>query len=230
MSLTPMQLVLPIATDPDATWEHWVSRGETELLEHALADSTSIAFPGVYVWGAEGLGKSHLLQAVCATIGRDASYIPLSLVLNAPPDALLDGIETSAAVLIDDVHLAASSPDWQEALFHCFNRCMGAGTSIVVSSRVAVSSLDDLLPDLRSRFSLLTGFKIPSWQMDAFEILLIRLARHRGFILTSEAARYLTRRLRQTPVEALNAVEEIERLSLIEQRTPTIPFLKTLGL
>ena len=66
--------------------------------------------------------------------------------------------------------------------------------------------------------------------MDAFESLLIRLAKHRGLILTEDVARYLTRRLRQTPPEALLAIEQIERSSLIEQRTPTIPFLKTLGL
>jgi chromosomal replication initiation ATPase DnaA len=66
--------------------------------------------------------------------------------------------------------------------------------------------------------------------MDAFESLLIRLAKHRGLILTEEVARYLSRRLRHTPVDALVAIEKIERSSLIEQRTPTIPFLKTLGL
>jgi chromosomal replication initiation ATPase DnaA len=66
--------------------------------------------------------------------------------------------------------------------------------------------------------------------MDAFALLLIGLARHRGLILTEDVARYLTRRLRQTPIDALAAIEKIERSSLIEQRTPTIPFLKTLGL
>lgn len=230
MSPTPKQLVLPISTDPDATWEHWVSRQETELVEHALADITSAPLPGIFVWAEEGLGKSHLLQAVCARFGRHASYIPMSLVLDVPPSALLDGVEGSAVVLIDDVHLISGSKDWQEGLFHCFNRCVDSKTPLIVSSRVAVSGLADLLPDLTSRLALLTGFKLPNWEMDAFALLLIGLARHRGLILTEDVARYLTRRLRQTPIEALAAIEKIERSSLIEQRTPTIPFLKTLGL
>ena len=86
MNPTPSQLVLPISTDPDATWEHWVSRRETELVEHALTDIASSP-PGVFVWGEEGLGKSHLLQAVCASLGSNASYIPLSLVLDVPSSA-----------------------------------------------------------------------------------------------------------------------------------------------
>ena len=123
-----------------------------------------------------------------------------------------------------------SSEDWQEGLFHCFNRCVDTGTPLIVASRVATTGLDGLLPDLKSRLALLAGFRLPNWEMDAFESLLIQLAKHRGLILTDDVARYLTRRLRQTPTEALVAIEQIERSSLIEQRTPTIPFLKTLGL
>ena len=62
--------------------------------------------------------------------------------------------------------------------------------------------------------------------MDAFESLLIYLAKHRGLILTDDVARYLTRRLRQTPTERRRNWQ-IERSSLIEQRTPTIPFENT---
>ena len=229
MNPTNTQLVLPISTDPDMTWAHWVSRPETELVEHALADIAS-SVPGVFVWGDEGLGKSHLLQAVCASVGSAASYIPLTLVSDMPPNALLDGVEDSAAVLIDDVQITISSEDWQEGLFHCFNRCVDTGTPLIVASRVATTGLYGLLPDLKSRLALLAGFRLPNWEMDAFESLLIQLAKHRGLILTDDVARYLTRRLRQTPTEALVAIEKIERSSLIEQRTPTIPFLKTLGL
>jgi DnaA family protein len=230
MDPNPTQLVLPISTDPDATWEHWVSRNETQLLEHALVGSPALTPPGILIWGEEGLGKSHLLQAVCAQLGRGASYIPLGVVMDAMPSAMLEGIESSSAVLIDDVHLSLTKPEWQEGLFHCFNRCVAAGTPLFVSSKTAISGLSDLLPDLTSRLALLTGFRLPSWEMDAFELLLIRLAKHRGLILTAEVARYLNRRLRHTPVDALVAIEKIERSSLIEQRTPTIPFLKTLGL
>ena len=230
MNPKPTQLVLPVSADPDATWEHWISRGETELLEHALKGKAPPSLPGILVWGEEGLGKSHLLQAVCAQLDAGAMYVPLSMVLSAPPSNLLEGVEDSGAVIIDDVHLVVSSNDWQEALFHCFNRCVAARTPLVVSSQVAISGLSGLLPDLQSRLALLTGFKLPSWDLEAFEVLLTRLAKHRGLILTNEVARYLTRRLRQTPVEALVAIEKIEQSSLIEQRTPTVPFLKTLGL
>lgn len=224
------QLVLPVSIDPSATWEHWVSRPETKLLEHALTRSLVSTPPGIFVWGYDGLGKSHLLQAVCAELGSEASYIPLATVLETTSTELLEQMESGKAVVIDDIHLVVDSRSWQEALFHCFNRCMASGTPLVVSSRLATSGLAELLPDLRSRIALLTGFRLPNWDLESFEQLLCQLAKHRGLIFTQEVARYLTRRLRQTPSEALAAIEKIERSSLIEQRTPTVPFLKTLGL
>ena len=59
--------------------------------------------------------------------------------------ALFDGVEGTAAVLIDDLD-GVSSDDWQEGLFHCFNRCVDTGTPLIVASRVAAAGLDDLLP------------------------------------------------------------------------------------
>ncbi len=230
MSPASSQLVLPISANPDATWSHWVSRPETEQLERFLQDDQALQPPGVFIWGDSGLGKSHLLQAKCAEMRGAAVYLPMAIVMDAAPDELLEGIEASAALLIDDVHLALTNSAWQEGLFHCFNRCVASGTPLIISSQKSTSSLSDLLPDLQSRFALLAGFKLPSWQMASFESLLYALGKQRGLILRSEVIRYLTLRLRHTPSAALDAIQRIERSSLVEQRSPTVPFLKTIGL
>ena len=223
------QLVLPISINPDASWAHWVSRDVTREVE-AVAKQMDSSGSGLFIWGAEGDGKSHLLQACCAQVPASARYVPLSALLDYPPSSVLEQAENDGLLVIDDVHLIDGRSDWQEALFHCFNRCSAQSVPIVAAGRAPPSALTTVLPDLQSRLSLLSVFRLPAWDLGDFEHLLSELLRARGVILSAEVARYLSIRLRRIPKEAVRVAKIIDQASLAEQRSPTIPFLKTLGL
>ena len=223
------QLVLPILINPDASWAHWVSRDVTREVE-AVAKQMDSSDSGLFIWGAEGDGKSHLLQACCAHAPASARYVPLSALLDYPPSSVLEQAENDGLLVIDDVHLIDGRSDWQEALFHCFNRCSAQSVPIVAAGRAPPSALTTVLPDLQSRLSLLSVFRLPAWDLGDFEHLLSELLRARGVILSAEVARYLSIRLRRIPKEAVRVAKIIDQASLAEQRSPTIPFLKTLGL
>ena len=229
MTVQSAQLVLPISIDPDATWAHWVSRVETEHLESAVQQVAGERDQGVFVWGGAGEGKSHLLQASCAGQSESVRYIPMDAVLDYPPAAVLEAAEHESLVVIDDIHLLSEHRIWQEGVFHCFNRCMQNSTPLLVSAPTAPSGLTSFLPDLQSRLSLLSVFKLPAWRDADFETLLVRLARARGLSFTPEVARFLALRIRRTPADAERIIRSIDQFSLVEQRAPTIPFLKTLG-
>jgi DnaA family protein len=133
-------------------------------------------------------------------------------------------------VVVDNIHVIDGHRSWQEALFHCFNRCAETGTPFIASAIQSPAGLKGVLADLQSRLSLLTTFKLPAWELDDFERLLGHLAHDRGLLLSDDVARYLTMRIQRRPLDAVNVIATIDESTLVEKRSPTIPFLKVLGL
>ena len=229
MSARSAQLVLPISVNPSATWSHWVSReatGEVESFAKVLPNQSGAGF---FLWASQGQGKSHFLQACCAA-KPGARYLPMESLLDYPPEAVLEHAENDRVVAVDDIHLIDGHRSWQEALFHCFNRCAEAGTPFLASATQSPAALKSVLADLQSRLSLLTTFKLPAWELDDFERLLGHLAHDRGLLLSEDVARYLKMRIQRRPIDAVNVIAAIDESSLVEKRSPTIPFLKLLGL
>ena len=72
----------------------------------------------IYLWGAEGAGKTHLLQAACRLaqeFGIAPAYIPLADVMTLGP-SLLEGFEETPLACLDDVERVAGKPEWEAAL------------------------------------------------------------------------------------------------------------------
>ena len=229
MSGRSAQLVLPISVNPSATWSHWVSRevtSEVESFAKALLDRGGVGF---FLWASEGQGKSHFLQACCAAT-PGARYLPMESLLYYPSEAVLEHAENETMVVVDDIDLIDGHRSWQEALFHCYNRCAETGTPFLASATQSPAGLKNVFADLQSRLSLLTTFKLPAWELDDFERLLGHLAHDRGLLLSDDVARYLTMRIQRRPLDAVNVIATIDESTLVEKRSPTIPFLKLLGL
>jgi DnaA family protein len=197
-----------------------------ESFARALLDQGGAGF---FLWASEGQGKSHFLQACCAA-KPGARYLPLESLLHYPPEPILEHAENDTMVVVDNIHVIDGHRSWQEALFHCFNRCAETGTPFIASAIQSPAGLKGVFADLQSRLSLLTTFKLPAWELDDFERLLGHLAHDRGLLLSDDVARYLTMRIQRRSLDAVNVIATIDESTLVEKRSPTIPFLKVLGL
>jgi DnaA-homolog protein len=85
--------------------------------------------PFLFLWGAAGDGKSHLLQGACelaAAAGIPAAYLPLAKPEELEP-AICADLEELELVCLDDIDAIAGQPPWEEALFHLFNRLRERG-------------------------------------------------------------------------------------------------------
>jgi DnaA-homolog protein len=190
----------------------------------ALADPIA-GGPALWLWGAQGSGKSHLLQAACAA-SPSGAYLPASALLEEGP-AVLDGWEERALVCLDDVHLLAGKADWELAAFSLFNRLWEGGGRLVVSARTAPAAAGFEMRDLSSRLLWGGVFRLVPLSDEDRVAALRRRARYRGLDMPADSARYLLRRLPRDMGALCAWLDALDAASLAAGKRLTVPFVKS---
>ena len=229
MSRLPAQLPLGVGLRDDATFDnYYASRANASLVDHLSHQLTPGSEPFLYVWGAPGSGRSHLLQAAChAASDQDkrALYLPLADLGHFPP-LMLEDIERLDLVAIDDLEYVIGRKRWEEALFHAFNRLRDSGKRLVIAADRPPRQLDVQLPDLASRLTWGMTFHLrPLSDEDRMSALTLR-ARVRGMEMPGEVARYILHRGPRELGELFRCLDVLDSASLSAQRKLTIPFVK----
>lgn len=220
------QLPLGIGLKDTATFDNFYPAGN-ELVLQALQQGNDTA---LYLWGPVGSGKSHLLQALChaaAAKGESPVYLPLQELVSLSP-ALLEGLEQQALIAIDDIQVVAGLSQWEESLFHLYNRVRDSGHRLVVSATSAPAGLTLTLPDLTSRLGWGPVFQLSALtDMDKRRALQLR-AHGRGLEMGDEVADYLLKRCPRDMDSLFNLLNRLDQASLAAQRRLTIPFVRQL--
>jgi len=233
--MKPIQLPLGVRLRDDATFINFYPGANAAALgyvERLCEPDAGWTESLIYLWGAEGVGRSHLLQAACIRFeqrGELAIYLPLAEVADYGP-ALLDNLEQSELVCLDDLEAIAGRAEWEEALFHLFNRLRDAGRRLLLSAAVPPRELQIKLPDLKSRLTLALVFQLQGLSdEDKLRALQLRASR-RGLHLTDEVGRFILTRGSRSMSSLFDLLDRLDQASLQAQRKLTIPFLKeTLG-
>ena len=160
---------LSLALNPDYTFDNFVI-GPTNRLAHAaalaVAEKPGRTYNPFFVHGSVGLGKTHLLQAVCQSLLRQNPsarivYISCSSFMDLFHEAVRAGrmmefrhrFRNADMLVIDDIHFLSKHEQTQEEFFHTFNALYQAGRQIVLSSDAAPGEIPDLEERLVSRFN-----------------------------------------------------------------------------
>lgn len=224
------QLALAIQLNHQATLADFCW-GKNDLLQQQL--SLSLSYHGerfLYLWGETGVGKSHLLQGCCHTVGHNneaAIYLPLALLKEWGPDSI-EGLEEQTLIAIDDIDIIAGDKAWEEALFHLYNRVRDNGkTILLIAAKQAPASIALQLADLRSR--LASGLIIQVNELDdESKIRVLReQAQKRGFELSHSVALFLLNRCARNMHALYQILDQLDTASLAAQRKITVPFVKT---
>ena len=229
--MKPTQLSLGVRLRDDATFANYYPGANAVTLgyvEHACEAEDRWVDSLLYIWGSAGSGRSHLLQAACLRVeerGGRALYLPLADLAKYGTQ-LLDNVEFCDLVCLDDVEAVLGQPEWEEALFHAFNRLRDAGKQLLIAADAPPRKLPIKLPDLQSRLSLALIFQLHELSDDEKLRALQLRASRRGLRLSDDVGRFILARSVRSMTVLFDTLEQLDTASLQAQRKLTIPFLK----
>ena len=217
-----MQQLLAFVQPPPPTLANFAAGRNVEVLSalRGLLDGT-LRERCVFLWGAPGCGKSHLLRAVAdaqrAQAGSSA-YAPAVEV------EMLEGMpRLPGLVAVDDVERANATQ--QGALFRLFQRLSDEDSRLLVSAAAAPAATA-LRDDLRTRLASGLTFQIHVLSDDEKVEALRRHAAGRSFDLAPEIAQYLLHRRSRDLPSLMAVLDAIDQYSLRTQRPITLALLR----
>ena len=216
MSARNDQLLLQLRPEGEPTLDNFVVGANRELIDRLRTFGGS---DQLYLWGASGSGRSHLLTALARR--RTALHLEASQVS--------DDIEIAddTLLVIDDIdHLSAAA---QGALFRVFIAAREKHIALLLSGPLPPLQLN-LREDLRTRIGQMLIYEIKGLSDDEKAAALRHYAQQRGLPLDDAVLRYLLLHGRRDLPTLLATVDRLDEISLARQRPPTLPLLRELML
>lgn len=209
------QLLLELAAPPQPALDNFVTGadGGNAAALAALRVFGTAASPDrcLYLWGARGSGRSHLLAAWRRM--REAS-------------ALLENQAAGGTwITQDDVETLDQAA--QIVLFNRINTARDGHGYVLAAGRTAPAQLP-LRDDLISRLAWGLTFEIIALSDDDKRAALLRHADARSMTLSSDVLAYLMTHVRRDMPTLAGIVDALDRFSLETKRPVTLPLVREL--
>src|SRR5450432_898109 len=222
----------PMLLNPDYAFDHFVT-GPCNRLPHAasiaVSEQPGRAYNPLFIHGGVGLGKTHLLQAVCQKLleRQDDARI-LYLSCDSFINQFISAIETGEMsqfrfryrnvdmLVIDDIHFLAGRDRTQEEFFHTFNTLYHQHKQIILSADCPPSEIPELEERLVSRFNwgLVARIEKPCYETRL--AILQKKAKMRGLVLPEDVVCYIAAKIENNTRELEGAITKIQGMSLLQ--------------
>lgn len=227
-----IQQILPgFAVLDDAYFESFYISDEQRLLVNSLQQFVrDDAEDFVYLCGRSGLGKTHLLKAVCdlaERLRKSSRYVLLSDVQGAAPSDILSGHLAEQFLCLDNLDAICGNRQWEVALFDLYNQRIAAGLATYFSASKPAIMLEIELADLQSRLAAVLSFQLVDMS-DLEKIALLRFrAAQRGIDINDGCLSYIILRSGRDVSVLMDVLQRLDRGSLAAGRKITVPFIKS---
>lgn len=158
-----------LALNPDYNFDNFVT-GPCNRLAHAasvaVANDPGRAYNPFFVHGPTGMGKTHLLQAICRSVREDQPerrcyYLSCETFINHFMEAVEQGAlhqfryryRHVDVLVIDDIQFLAERERSQEEFFHTFNTLHQSQRQVILSADCSPVEIPKLEERLVSRFN-----------------------------------------------------------------------------
>ena len=220
------QLSLPISLDSKMLLDNFL--GNRQLLDFIAQLYVKKGSAEIYVYGAIGVGKTHLLQgAVLRALSEEqnAMYIDCYDPL---PRHVLESIEQLNWISIDNID--AINNNQKDLFFDLYNRAKQARVTMLISGTDLPSELG-VMKDLKTRLGLATIFQLQPLNDKLTMSVLNNQMIDRNLSIDSKVYEYLFKYYSRDVKVLLTAMDDLDKASLQEKQSISIPFVrKTLRL
>ncbi|MFN2615793.1 MAG: chromosomal replication initiator protein DnaA [Thermoleophilaceae bacterium] len=197
--------------NPMYTFEQFVIGGGNRFAHAAalaVAELPAQAYNPLFLHGAPGVGKTHLLHAIgnylrryggglrvrYATVERFTSEF-VEAVRERRTAVFKEGFRQADVVLIDDVQFLARKERTREEFFHTFNALIESGSQLVLTSDRSPDELSGLEDRLSERFQSGLVVEVESPGVEVRRAILEKRARSDGVEVPPEVLHELASRV-----------------------------------
>jgi DnaA family protein len=215
------QLGLPISLNASMLLESFVANKELlRLINQLFLNEKSSE---VYIYGASGQGKTHVLQGAvlkALEIDKNAVYIDCN---ESFPEHILDFVDQIDLISFDNIHLISSES--QEVFFDLYNRARQAQIFVLVSGNTLPSDLE-VMKDLKTRLSLAVVYKLEELNDELTMSVIDSQMSQRNLSVNSNVYEYLFKNYSRDLKLLLSTLNDLDKASLQAKKPISIPFVK----
>ena len=239
---------LPTTVREDYTFETFVHGNCNEIAyQAAFAVAQTATNPNqrdqkmnpLFIYGPSGLGKTHLLHAICNYIHKYKPELSVLFVSSETfTNELIDAIQNHSMqkfrakyrnldfLLIDDVQFFGSRDSTKMEIFNTFNELFDKKKNIIMTSDRTPSDIDKLEDRLQSRFSsgLVAPISPPDYEICC--IILQKRAEKISISLPKDVVDYIASHINTNVRELEGAFNKLILSSQVKKESITLPFAR----
>ena len=201
----------------------------------AVATTPGQAYNPLFIYGNSGLGKTHLLNAICSEIRKnneEAKIIYTSgedftneLILSIERNKMTEfhnKYRTADILLVDDIQFIAGKKQTQEEFFHTFNTLIQDSKQIVLTSDRPPKEIAHLEDRIKSRFEwgLLADIQPPD--IETRMAIIKRKADLMNLDIPDEVIQFIAEKIKNNIRQLEGAVKMLNALCTISGHEPSV--------
>ncbi len=227
--------------NPDLTFDGFVVGSNSEFAvaaAQAVVNAPCSMYNPLFIHGASGLGKTHLINAIGNAMREKDENIRVQYVtcedftntyidaISRKGDALSNfrsKYRKADVLLIDDIQFLSQKDKTQEEFFHTFNALFASGKQIVLASDCPAANISRLDERLTSRFEqgLTVALTVPDLET---RIAILRKKRRqwKSNLISDEVLEYLAKNITKSVRRLEGALVRLATFASFTQKKPTI--------
>ena len=225
-------------SDEEYSFDNFVV-GSSNKFAHAAAQAVASKPAGLYnplfIYGGSGLGKTHLLCAICKEIQRNNPHAQIlytkgETITNELIEAIKNGTTPDFrakyrqvdVLLVDDIQFIAGKVQTQEEFFHTFDALHSSGKQIVLTSDRPPREIATLEERLQSRFvmGLLADIQPPD--LETRVAIIRRKAQMLDLPIQDDVTDYIANQLKSNVRQLEGVVKRMRAQYLLNNEQPSL--------